>query len=358
MFISKFWNKKIVRDKFFKPLVSLENEIVSIRSKSDTIAICPNATGSSWQGVLTATLGLFGGYTLVLPQYYSQTPYTDKELKEIARIIQSKKFKSIVFSGFPPYFETVISSISEYGQDRLFLLYHGSLSSNREDSYTISMLEQILSLARSRKIHSLGFVKKGMAETFESLWGLDARHIILRTSDIHTPLSTPKGGGDEINIGVFTHDQYRKNIDNQVAAALMIENSIVHLKRNFDFGYLGNSEKLHYHGHFDSYEAFLGVLGLMDVNLYVSFSECWGQIITESLALGVPCLAAENSGVFDFDSELGKLLIVKEFDNSAAIAEQIKRVLPFKEEIGRKGREYVLKLNKMADERLAEWLND
>ena len=90
MFISKFWNRKILRDKIFKPLFELENEINSIRSKSDLIAICPAATGNSWQGVLTATLGLFPESTLILPQYFSQTPYTEKELTEIARILDRK----------------------------------------------------------------------------------------------------------------------------------------------------------------------------------------------------------------------------------------------------------------------------
>jgi glycosyltransferase involved in cell wall biosynthesis len=358
MLFSKLREKLALRKEFFKPIDALENEISEIRLRSDVIAICPTPTGNSWQGVLTATLGLFPDCTLTLPQYYSQTPYTEKELKMICEILQSKKFRVIVFSGFPTYFERIISLLFEFNQARLFLLYHGSFSSNREDNATIPMLETILAIARSGKIHSLGFVKKGMAETLGPLINIQAKHIILKTPNIIPGKPEKLIEEGVVNIGVFTHDQYRKNLDNQVAAALLVENSRVHLKKNFRLDYLGNSERIKYHGHFASYDAFLKVLGQMDINLYVSFSECWGQVITESLSLGVPCLAAENSGIFDFDSELAEWLIVKEFDNSTAIAAQIKRILPHKAEIGQRGREYVHNLNRIAEERLNEWFND
>ena len=52
------------------------------------------------------------------------------------------------------------------------------------------------------------------------------------------------------------------------------------------------------------------------INTYVSFSECWGQLITESLIMGVPCLAANNSGIFDENDFLFEKLVVKEFDDS------------------------------------------
>ena len=38
----------------------------------------------------------------------------------------------------------------------------------------------------------------------------------------------------------------------------------------------------------------------MTINSYVSFSECWGQLITESLLMGV-LHTANNSGIFDGD---------------------------------------------------------
>lgn len=37
-------------------------------------------------------------------------------------------------------------------------------------------------------------------------------------------------------------------------------------------------------------EKFLGILGSMDLNLYMSYSESWGLVAYESEALGVPCI--------------------------------------------------------------------
>jgi len=65
----------------------------------------------------------------------------------------------------------------------------------------------------------------------------------------------------------------------------------------------------------------------MDINLYVSYSESWGQVITESISMGVPCLASNNSGVFDSNETLKSALLVSDYDNPYEIAKKIKSVL-------------------------------
>ena len=49
---------------------------------------------------------------------------------------------------------------------------------------------------------------------------------------------------NKTRIGVLTHDQYRKNIHNQIAAALMVKDSFVHIKKNYNYQYFKSDNRL------------------------------------------------------------------------------------------------------------------
>lgn len=354
--LKKFLEKQYINKHFKLPINELVFRLRSIRKVSDVLAICPQPTENSWRGVLTATAGLFPESTFQMPQYYSNSVYSNAELKLFAKELHNCKFQNIIFSGFPPYFQILINYLWEFGFRETYLIYHGSFSSNREDAVTTKMIHTILTLSRNGKIKRLGFVKKGMSETIESLTGVKGTHIRLFTKIPHNiePLAFDNNTS---NIGVFTHNQYRKNIDNQIAAALMVKNATVHTRRNYDYAYTFSENRLIYHPYFNSYNEFLSLLAGMSVNLYVSFSECFGQVITESLALGVPCLAADNSGIFDFDEELHELLVVKEFDNSLAIYQQISNLLINNPINKQKLKDYISLLNFKSTESVKLFLN-
>ncbi|MDD2635211.1 MAG: glycosyltransferase [Bacteroidales bacterium] len=346
-----------VNNHFKLPLNELITRLKSIRNISDVLAICPQPTENSWRGVLTATTGLFPDSTLQIPQYYSHSVYTNVELKQFAIELNQCKFQKIVFSGFPFYFQSIIEYLWEFGFRETHVIYHGSFSSNREDAVTTKMLYTILMLARNGKINRLGFVKKGMSETIERLTGVKATHIRLFTN-VPQGIKPIAFDNNCTNIGVFTHDQYRKNIDNQIAAALMVQNANVHTRRNYDYAYTFSENRLIYHPYFNSYNEFLSLLAGMSVNLYISFSECFGQVITESMALGVPCLASDNSGIFDFDHDLKSLLVVKEFDDSHAICCQIENLLSEATFDKERLKSYVKLLNSKARESVSSFLDD
>ena len=77
----KIYVKKNIKVKIDELFRRLEE----VRKKSEIIAICPSTTGNSWQGVLTATIGLFPNCTFQIPQYFSNCIYTDQELKLISK---------------------------------------------------------------------------------------------------------------------------------------------------------------------------------------------------------------------------------------------------------------------------------
>ena len=129
MIFDKIKEKAFIRNNVRIELDVVRNRIQKIRKTSSLIAICPTPTIYNWLGVNRATHNLFPESTFDIPQYYSKTVYSDKELKEITKIIIDFKFEKVVFSGFCGYFEYLIDTIKTL-KNEIFvaLIYHGSLS--------------------------------------------------------------------------------------------------------------------------------------------------------------------------------------------------------------------------------------
>jgi glycosyltransferase involved in cell wall biosynthesis len=335
------------KDEFPKPsLFEIGQSLGNIRNRSEILAICPDNTGPNWLGIKNATLSLFPDCTFIIPQYYSTQIYSDKELKQIADSISNLNFKLVVFSGFPTYFELLTKWIKGV---KKVVVFHGALS---ELTTNRNQLDQIFEIAKKKDIQKIGFIKKGLKECFDSNQSLDCSHLILKTTLPNTQLLQRH---KTMSIGIFGNSGFNKNLHNQVAAALLIENCNVNVLNDYKYAYLGKSERIINHEPLDKI-AFLSLLGSMDINLHISFSESWGQIVTESLSLGVPCLTSNNNGIFDYDDFLAEKLIVNQYDNPVAITEKIKDVLANREEISERGIEYIQKLNKIADEKLKSFV--
>ena len=349
--------EKIHIKKHFKvPINKLLSELEKKRKISSIITICPTTTGNSWQGVYRATTNLFPNSTFQIPQYFSNCIYTDQELKLISNKIVELKFDKIIFSGYCSYFSKLILAIKKLNKKiEVFLIYHGSFASNSEDSTTSLLLKEILDLESSKKINKIGFVKKGMSESMRKIRNTNCSHILLSTDLKLMKYKTTVES--KIRIGVLTHDQYRKNIHNQIAAALMVDKSIVHIKKNYNYKYFNCENRFVVDPFFESIDDFYKNFAKMTINTYVSFSECWGQLITESLIMGVPCLAADNSGILDYNEVLKEYLIVNEYDNSDAIYKQAIKVLENREILSRMGIEYITQLNKLAHESFKRFIS-
>ena len=106
----------------------------------------------------------------------------------------------------------------------------------------------------------------------------------------------------------------------------MIDNSVIHIIGENEFQYLINPKRVICHNQLNR-KAFLEVLGSMHINLYCSYSESWGQVILESLALNVPCIAGNNSGLKNFLDPKHENLFISVVDNPNIIAEKIKEII-------------------------------
>lgn len=350
MVFQKYREQRYINKNVKIPVEELGRRLMSGKG---AIAVCPTTTGNSWQGVLTATQGLFGDRVFQIPQHYSQCIYTENELITIAKQLSETESEHIVFSGYLPYFDIIIDHIVKSGK-KVSVIYHGSHTSVLEDRNAASHFSSLISMLKTGKLYHIGFVKKDMEKTFGILTGQTLFPIMLKTDESLIGRKYEKYEG--LNIGVMTHDSFRKNLYNMVSAALLHSDAIVHIKDKYLTSYLQNTDRLVVHGYFKSQDDFYKVIGSVDLNMYVTFSECWGQFVNESLALGVPCLCSDVSAVLDYDSDLKERLIVREFDNDYAIFQKSKEVLQDLSYFKQKGPEYVKKLNKLAEEKMNEFL--
>jgi glycosyltransferase involved in cell wall biosynthesis len=320
----------------------------------EAIAVCPSTTGNSWQGVLTATEGLFGDRVFQIPQYYSNCIYTEKELQAIGQLLAIAESEHIVFSGYLPYFDFLIETIVKSGK-KVSIIYHGSHTSVLEDPNAAKHFNSMVSMLKLGILYHVGFVKKDMEKTFGMLTGQTMFPILLKTDESLIGKQYDKYEG--LNIGVMTHDAFRKNLYNMVSAALLHPSAKVHVKDRYLTSYMGNADRIITHGHFKDQNDFFRVIGSVDLNMYVTFSECWGQFVNESLALGVPCLCSDVSAVLDYNKELKDMLVVREFDNDYAIYLKSKEVLQNIDYFKTRGPEYVKELNLLAKDRLKAFLS-
>ncbi|MDW8273375.1 MAG: glycosyltransferase [Chitinophagales bacterium] len=337
-------------------LNKLKSEALQIREKNELLAVSPQNTFHHWLGIKNAALGLFPDNLLILPQQYSNSLLTHGDLEKLASFLANLNFKGIVYNGFPEYFVEIIKVVHKANSAvKQYLLFAGPASEYCDYDQRRKVAIAV-DLCRSNAIFKLGFNKKGLAEAFSEIYNIRTGSYMVKTK--HT-LSVPKTIKDstEPQIGVFGSDNFNKNLHTQVIAALMIKNSVVHVLDKKVFSYL-QTDRIKDENGLMEHERFVQKLRDMDICLYLSFSESWGLVATESLSVGTPCLTTGNSDIYDYDDYLQKYLVVQDYDNVLSIKKQIDMVLSDYAELSRRTIEYSKRLHDIADIKLQEFLDN
>jgi glycosyltransferase involved in cell wall biosynthesis len=280
--LERFFGKKN-KELLFESLTALK----VTRKESNFVVLYGTPTNGSWLGITNATKGLFPDSAIAIPQWYSNPVFTLKEQSEFCREIINLKFSKVIISGFAPYFFEWIEQLR--GSVDIDVIFHGTISEFHEKSKQV-FIGKIIQFGKQGKIKRFGFVKKGLAEVFNKLYGFECYHQPLSSPEIPKNIQTIDLDRSKIHIGVFGGDTFNKNLHNQVIHALLIENTIVHVLDKSIFSYLQMDDRIIAHGKNLSRDKFLNILGSMDLNLYMSYSESWGLIAYESEAMGVPCV--------------------------------------------------------------------
>ena len=268
-------------------VLALQKKIESIRENTTQLVIYGSPTEGNWKGIAIATKNLFPKNAIEIPQWYSNPVLSKKETLDIVAKIIELNFDKVVISGFANYFFDWIDLLAE--KVKIEVIYHGTISEfHGVDSR--NQIQKMVNFSKTGKIHSIGFVHKGLAEKFEKLFCIKTYHQPLPIPALPDSIQKIKVDHAKINIGVFGADTFNKNLHNQVIHALLVENSVVHVLDRSIFAYLGQNDRIVEHGKDLPYGKFLSILSSMDLNLYMSYNESWGLVAAESEAMGVPSL--------------------------------------------------------------------
>lgn len=292
------------------------------KSGDSTIVLTLDNTGTSYLGVKNAILNLFPENTVIIPAYYSNLLISSKHLRQIAEHLIDVKCKQLILGSFPPCFVDFVKTVDK----RIIVktIFHGALSELHEESKQ-EQFKQLINLCTSGDISALGFVKSGLAEWCRKSFGINAHW--LQLIPIQKKEVINKYGENNIHIGIFGNNSFNKNIINQIAGALLIENAIIHVFSSGAFFEHFFKERIVVHK-LMNHEEFICLLGSMHLNMHLSFSEgMGGQTFTESLSLGVPCLTSYNNEYLKKSTYLSDLLIVDQYDNPFKIGKAISVVL-------------------------------
>ncbi len=338
--------------------VELDKLIASfkaLRQKSDIAVLSPHPTGYAWLGVYNGGKSMFANNFISLSHYYSHSVFNDKELDILIKEITGLKFAQLLFNGFPPYFENFIQSIKEaQPQVKVGLIFHGFPAELSGNKTTLASMNGMVKLSKQKKLDKIGFAKKGFGQAFEKLFGVRSFELIYINPEPVKGIQKYNDG--KLHVGVLVNNSFRKNLHTQVMAALMIENSVVHVSDASELGYLDAGNRIVAHGQLN-HDTFIKTLGSMDLNFHVTFSEAsGGQVCSESISQGVPCLSGYTSSFFDYNSELKNLFVVEGGDDPYFVYQKAVEVLTKKEVLSQKCLEYSAYLNTLAQERIQAFL--
>jgi hypothetical protein len=349
-FIDKILGKN--NDQEFNALIQ---SLISLRQKSDYVLLTPQPTGYAWLGVYNGGKSMFPDQTIALPHYYSNSIFSPKQLVELGEQLVALKFGQILFNGFPPYFENLIAQITKRAPGHnIGVVYHGFPAELSGSKISLEIMGAMVRACKEKRIRKIGFAKKGFGLAFQQLFGTRSFELIYKNP---APIAGLKKYTDgKIHIGALVNNSFRKNFHTQVMAALMIENSVVHVGDASELDYLGVGNRIVSHGSL-AHNDFIRVLGSMDINLHVTFSEAsGGQVCSESISQGVPCISGYTSSFFDYNEELKQALIPMGADDPYFIHLKIKEVLSQRESLAKKCLAYSIYLNQLADERISDFL--
>lgn len=232
----------------------------------------------------------------------------------------------VVIQGWPPGAGGFAESLVDK-QIPVKCVLHSSPAQHGDFAGDAEVADEVFALASQGVLAGVGMAKTGVQSAFAALG-----HLVSFVPN-RVPLMpeiTPKDLGEGLHIGVFAEPFWRKNVTTQLLASAMLEDSVAHVMRRPANRYL-DGIRLVEHGELP-WQEFVSLQGSVDLNLYVTLSECHPSTPQESYLAGVPCLISRMSGVFKSDPHLWELTSVDEPDNPTAIANGALRLLNSREE--------------------------
>jgi len=232
----------------------------------------------------------------------------------------------VVIQGWPPGAAGFAERLSAGGIEVKCVL-HSSPAQHGAESGEADVVDEVLALARSGVLSEVGMAKQGVHQAFASA-GYPVSYVPNRVPRLPEISKLDLGPG--LHVGVFAEPFWRKNVVTQLLAVGLLEGAVAHVIRRPEVGYLDGIDLVE-HGELP-WDEFVALQGSVDLNLYVTLSECHPSTPQESYLAGVPCLMSRVSGVFREDDRLWKLTTTDLLDDPSAIAAAANRLLAARDE--------------------------
>lgn len=295
-----------------------------------------------WRGVRTAA------YSFREPTV--ECDDLDRWKDEIIAGLRSNDVVTVVIHGFPPGSGAFIRAAHGAGIGTRVVL-HSSMTQHGAEAGEAAVANEVLALAGGGLLDRVGFVKAGLAESFTAL-GYPAAYVPNRAPDL--PSYEARDVGPGLNVGIFAEPFWRKNVVTQLGAVALLDDATAHVMRRPDVDYL---DHLHLVDHGEiPWGDFVSLQASMDINLYVTLSECHPLSPIESYLTGVPALMSRTSDVFRSDTTLWDLTTVEIPDDPSEIAAATRRLIDHAVEAMERAERWITRADASAADRWREFV--
>lgn len=288
-----------------------------------------------WIGVKEATINQCSDVLLI-------KKIDKKNINSIIEIIKKGNFTKIAINAIPDGSKLLIRSIYKFDNKiKIYLIWHGSFTQQTIEDHIVrfNSIKEEFPL-----IYKFGFCKKNMDLIFQKL-GYKAEFIPNRISS-YKNIKKNKFKNKK-QIGILSSFLWHKNNLNQILSASLIDNSTIHTLSIPNVKYLDNLLKGKIIEHdFLTHNEFIKLLGSMDINLYISLTECYPMVFLESLILGVPCLVGKTVEPIIEDEEIKKYLVIQNPENILEIQDKINLIFTKYKYIKKIIKNYINNINK------------
>jgi glycosyltransferase involved in cell wall biosynthesis len=296
---------------------------------------------------------------------YSQSaPKALFDVKEIAANIKSK-YDVVIFNAACPGYTELVKELQ--GFVKIYALYHsgfcGFAFDNLFDANERANLQTMLDWAKEGLIKKVGFVNRGSADYYQSL-GFPAAWLPNVPNCATTCCTNNLFKDGKIHIGVFSRLNPMKNTMSALAAALSVPNSIVHVIDKPQWlppGLADKAGNIVVHGWL-SKEALSDAMSRMHVNLMLSFTESYGLLVTESWAVGTPCIVGPSCKPLIDEIEqnymLSQYMYVERMDDAKDIVDKINLCITYRDRVSEMCKDRVKLLRSVGLQKLQEFIRE
>lgn len=308
----------------------------------ELVAVCH----PRWRGIRNST------YALTAHVIEASEIDSSADAERVASCILKKRPRKVLLSGYPRGYDLLAKTLKENDPAvRIFFLSHAPFTWYSDRPEETLWFQRMLGAHMKGYIEKVGFCKRDPAQYFKER-GLNTYFVMNRPPAFdkfrHTLNSTC------LNIGVWGSNMWHRNLLNQVLGGLTISDCVVHCNELPEYFFL-DENRIRRHGILER-EEYTTLMRSMDINLYVSFTDCFPMTLIESMAYGIPCLASDTSDVYRWSEYLKMNLLVSKIDSPIAIGEQIRSVLDNYSTIQEEMALYVPILSVEIEKSIAEFL--